>query len=158
MRSLGRLILVVVASAIVTLASYVYADDYGNSRAAATVPVDGDNAQDIVERDDHAVGRDQRAERVPSTDNADRFRIARRSPHGVADRVDVVGEVVELVEQGRRAVRPQVVATAGGKALRQLALPGLTVVVIVSLAYLYNYSGMAYTLGAAMAGLLRDLS
>jgi lactate permease len=50
-------------------------------------------------------------------------------------------------------VRPQVVGSAGGKALRQLALPGLTVVVIVSLAYLYNYSGMAYTLGAAMAGL-----
>jgi glycolate permease len=50
-------------------------------------------------------------------------------------------------------VRPQVVATAGSKALKQMALPGLTVVAIVSLAYLYNYSGMAYTLGAAMAGL-----
>lgn len=50
-------------------------------------------------------------------------------------------------------VRPRVVGAAGSKALRQLAFPGLTVVVIVSLAYLYNYSGMAYTLGAAMAGL-----
>lgn len=32
-------------------------------------------------------------------------------------------------------------------------MPGLTVGLIVSLAYLYNYSGMAYTLGAALAGL-----
>lgn len=32
-----------------------------------------------------------------------------------------------------------------------LRLPGLTVTVIVGLAYLYNYSGMAYTLGAAVA-------
>lgn len=42
---------------------------------------------------------------------------------------------------------------AGGKALKQLRLPGLTVLFIVGLAYLYNYSGMAYTLGAALAGL-----
>lgn len=40
---------------------------------------------------------------------------------------------------------------AGLKTLRQLRLPGLTVMVIVGLAYLYNYSGMAYTLGAAAA-------
>jgi lactate permease len=32
-------------------------------------------------------------------------------------------------------------------------LPGLTVLLIVALAYDYNYSGMAYTLGAALAGL-----
>ena len=31
-------------------------------------------------------------------------------------------------------------------------MPGLTVFMIVGLAYLYNYSGMAYTLGAAVAG------
>ena len=30
-------------------------------------------------------------------------------------------------------------------------MPGLTVLFIVALAYLYNYSGMAYTLGAAVA-------
>jgi L-lactate transport len=34
---------------------------------------------------------------------------------------------------------------------RQLLKPGLTVLIIVALAYLYNYSGMAYTLGAAFA-------
>jgi lactate permease len=37
--------------------------------------------------------------------------------------------------------------------LRQLLLPGLTVLLIVGLSYLYNYSGMAYTLGAALASL-----
>jgi L-lactate transport len=37
--------------------------------------------------------------------------------------------------------------------LRQLRKPGLTVMMIVALAYLYNYSGMAYTLGAALASL-----
>ena len=39
------------------------------------------------------------------------------------------------------------------KTLRQLRQPGLTVALIVALAYLYNYSGMAFTLGAALAGL-----
>ncbi|MGO9273184.1 MAG: L-lactate permease [Terriglobia bacterium] len=42
---------------------------------------------------------------------------------------------------------------SGWKTLRQLRMPGLTVGLIVALAYLYNYSGMAYTLGAALAGL-----
>lgn len=42
---------------------------------------------------------------------------------------------------------------AGRKTLLQLRKPGLTVGLIVALAYLYNYSGMAYTLGAALAGL-----
>jgi lactate permease len=40
---------------------------------------------------------------------------------------------------------------AGGKTLKQLRVPGLTVLFIVGLAYLYNYSGMAYTLGSAVA-------
>jgi L-lactate transport len=48
-------------------------------------------------------------------------------------------------------VRPGVFAKCGWTTLRQLRLPGLTVIVIVGLAYLYNYSGMAYTLGAATA-------
>jgi lactate permease len=48
-------------------------------------------------------------------------------------------------------VRGQVFWRAGSKTLRQLRLPGLTVMVIVGLAYLYNYSGMASTLGAAVA-------
>ncbi|MGH9782393.1 MAG: L-lactate permease, partial [Candidatus Acidiferrales bacterium] len=47
--------------------------------------------------------------------------------------------------------RPKVFAQAGAKTLRQLRIPGLTVVIIVALAYLYNYSGMTYTLGAALA-------
>ncbi|HUA00354.1 MAG TPA: L-lactate permease [Candidatus Aquilonibacter sp.] len=47
--------------------------------------------------------------------------------------------------------RPGVFAKCGWTTLRQLRLPGLTVIVIVGLAYLYNYSGMAYTLGAAVA-------
>jgi lactate permease len=48
-------------------------------------------------------------------------------------------------------VRRQVFWKSGLKTLRQLRLPGVTVMVIVGLAYLYNYSGMAYTLGAAAA-------
>lgn len=48
-------------------------------------------------------------------------------------------------------VNPKTFAEAGMKTLRQLRLPGLTVVLIVALAYLYNYSGMAYTLGDAAA-------
>jgi len=42
---------------------------------------------------------------------------------------------------------------SGVTTLRQLLLPGLTVLLIVGLSYTYNYSGMAYTLGAALARL-----
>ncbi len=48
-------------------------------------------------------------------------------------------------------VRPGIVLRAGANTFRQLRMPGLTVLSIVALAYLYNYSGMAYTLGAAVA-------
>ncbi len=48
---------------------------------------------------------------------------------------------------------PRAVFESGMKTLRQLRLPALTVGLIVALAYLYNYSGMAYTLGASLAGL-----
>ena len=48
-------------------------------------------------------------------------------------------------------VRPRELLGTGVSALRQLRMPGLTVLFIVGLAYLYNYSGMAYTLGAAVA-------
>jgi lactate permease len=51
------------------------------------------------------------------------------------------------------AVRPAVLLNSGLKAVRQVRLPALTVGLIVALAYLYNYSGMAYTLGAALASL-----
>jgi len=55
-----------------------------------------------------------------------------------------------LVALGFR-VRPRSFMEAGGRTLKQLRVPGLTVLFIVGLAYLYNYSGMAYTLGAAVA-------
>lgn len=48
-------------------------------------------------------------------------------------------------------VKPNICLSCGYKTLRQLRLPGLTVIFIVALAYLYNYSGMAFTLGAAVA-------
>jgi lactate permease len=50
-------------------------------------------------------------------------------------------------------VPPIDLARTGVKTLRQLRMPGLTVALIVALAYLYNYSGMAYTMGAALASL-----
>ena len=46
---------------------------------------------------------------------------------------------------------PRSVGSAGWSALKQLTVPALTVLFIVALAYLYNYSGMAYTVGAAVA-------
>jgi L-lactate transport len=45
----------------------------------------------------------------------------------------------------------KVLFVSGAKTFRQLRIPGLTVMTIVALAYLYNYSGMAYTLGATFA-------
>jgi L-lactate transport len=48
-------------------------------------------------------------------------------------------------------VRAKVFFVSGAKTFRQLRIPGLTVMTIVALAYLYNYSGMAYTLGATFA-------
>ena len=50
-------------------------------------------------------------------------------------------------------VRPKLFLTSGLNTLRQLRLPSATVMLIVGLADLYNYSGMAYTLGAALASL-----
>lgn len=49
--------------------------------------------------------------------------------------------------------RPAAVMRSGITTVKQLKLPTLTVALIVALAYLYNYSGMAYTLGAALARL-----
>lgn|SRR5487761_38746 len=46
---------------------------------------------------------------------------------------------------------PRVLLQSGLRTLRQMVFPTLTVCLIVALAYLYNYSGMAYTLGAALA-------
>lgn len=49
--------------------------------------------------------------------------------------------------------QPRILLRTALGTLRQLAKSGLTVCMIVALAYLYNYSGMAYTLGAALASL-----
>jgi lactate permease len=51
--------------------------------------------------------------------------------------------------------KPAVILSSGRATLKQLRMPALTVCLIVALAYLYNYSGMTYTLGAALAGLGR---
>jgi L-lactate transport len=56
-----------------------------------------------------------------------------------------------LVALGFR-VRPRALLDSGITTLRQLRLPGMAVLFIVGLAYLYNYSGMVYTLAAALAG------
>jgi L-lactate transport len=48
---------------------------------------------------------------------------------------------------------PRILLQTALGTLRQLLRPGLTVCLIVALAYLYNYSGMIYTLGAALAAL-----
>jgi L-lactate transport len=48
---------------------------------------------------------------------------------------------------------PRVVFRTARATLRQMARSALTVCMIVGLAYLYNYSGMIYTLGAALASL-----
>ena len=49
-------------------------------------------------------------------------------------------------------VRPRALADSGIVAMRQLRLPGVTVVLIVGMAYLYNYSGMVYTLAVTLGG------
>jgi len=61
--------------------------------------------------------------------------------------------VATLITALAFAARPKTLLRSGLKAFHQLRLPALTVSLIVALAYLYNYSGMAYTLGAAMASL-----
>ena len=48
---------------------------------------------------------------------------------------------------------PRVLVRTAVGTLRQLVKSAFTVCMIVALAYLYNYSGMAYTLGAALASL-----
>jgi lactate permease len=47
---------------------------------------------------------------------------------------------------------PAVLGETARTALRQLRLPAVTVLCIVGMAYLYNYSGMVYTVGAALTG------
>ena len=47
---------------------------------------------------------------------------------------------------------PRTLLVSAAETLRQLRLPALAVLFIVGMAFLYNYSGMVYTLGAALAG------
>jgi len=47
---------------------------------------------------------------------------------------------------------PRTVLQCMGETLRQLRLPAVAVLFIVGMAFLFNYSGMVYTLGAALAG------
>jgi len=47
---------------------------------------------------------------------------------------------------------PRAVLECMGETLRQLRLPAVAVLFIVGMAFLFNYSGMVYTLGAALAG------
>jgi lactate permease len=61
--------------------------------------------------------------------------------------------VTTLISAVFLRARPRIVLESGAKTFRQLRVPGLTVILIVALAYLYNYSGMAFTLGAAVAHL-----
>jgi lactate permease len=49
-------------------------------------------------------------------------------------------------------VTPRMLLQCAGETLRQLRLPAVAVLFIVGMAYIYNYSGMVYTLGAALAG------
>ena len=66
----------------------------------------------------------------------------------VAGTAVLAATIVTAVSFG---VKLRTFVAMGAKTVRQLRLPGLTVLCIVGLAYLYNYSGMAYTLGAAVA-------
>jgi len=61
------------------------------------------------------------------------------------------GMVATILTAALFKTRPNVFLRSGFKTLRQLKMPGLTVCLTIALAYLYNYSGMAYTLGAALA-------
>lgn len=65
------------------------------------------------------------------------------------------GLVATLITAVLFRASPSLVLRSGLKTLKQLRMPGVTVCLIVALAYLYNYSGMAYTLGASLAHLGR---
>ena len=47
---------------------------------------------------------------------------------------------------------PRTMLSSAAETLRQLKLPAVAVLFIVGMAFLFNYSGMVYTLGAALAG------
>ncbi|HEX7981360.1 MAG TPA: L-lactate permease [Gemmatimonadaceae bacterium] len=60
--------------------------------------------------------------------------------------------VTTLISALLLRVRPALLVETGAETLRQLRVPSIVVFFIVGMAFLFNYSGMVYTLGAALAG------
>jgi lactate permease len=60
--------------------------------------------------------------------------------------------VTTLISALLLRVRPTLLLQCGVETLRQLRVPSVVVFFIVGMAFLFNYSGMVYTLGAALAG------
>jgi len=60
--------------------------------------------------------------------------------------------VTTLISAVLMRVRPALLLQCGAETLRQLRVPSIVVFFIVGMAFLFNYSGMVYTLGAALAG------
>ena len=60
--------------------------------------------------------------------------------------------VTTLISALLLRVRPALLLECGTETLRQLRVPSIVVFFIVGMAFLFNYSGMVYTLGAALAG------
>ena len=60
--------------------------------------------------------------------------------------------VTTLISALLLRVRPTLLLQCGAETLRQLRVPSVVVFFIVGMAFLFNYSGMVYTLGAALAG------
>ena len=60
--------------------------------------------------------------------------------------------VTTLISAPLLRVRPVQLIACGVETLRQLRVPSIVVFFIVGMAFLFNYSGMVYTLGAALAG------
>ena len=60
--------------------------------------------------------------------------------------------VTTLLTALRSACAPRMLFDCGAETLRQLRVPSVVVFFIVGMAFLFNYSGMVYTLGAALAG------
>ncbi|MBW8770951.1 MAG: L-lactate permease [Gemmatimonadetes bacterium] len=59
--------------------------------------------------------------------------------------------VTTLISALLLRVRPALLLQCAAETLRQLRLPSVVVFFIVGMAFLFNYSGMVYTLGAALA-------
>ncbi len=60
--------------------------------------------------------------------------------------------VTTLISAVLLRVKPALLLECGADTLRQLRVPSIVVFFIVGMAFLFNYSGMVYTLGAALAG------